>query len=133
MQLVIIVCTIILILQLLSIVPKMRFIDYILQTLPDQQHCYFFTENKNMEGILVQSIPFTHPCHVSQILVILRQQALFNTIINSCVRQNAKQGKFRILRVNNNNRLLLMHITFNFILMPLYSIQFLILFFYKKC
>lgn len=64
----------------------------ILQTLPDQQHCYFLTENRNMEGILVHSIPFTHPCHVSRILIILRQQALFNTIITSCVRQNSKQG-----------------------------------------
>lgn len=63
-------------------------------TLPDQQHCYFLTENRNMEGILVNSIPFTHPCHVSRILIILRQQALFNTIITSCVRQNSKQGLY---------------------------------------
>ncbi|EFA08558.1 mediator of RNA polymerase II transcription subunit 1 [Tribolium castaneum] len=60
-------------------------------TLPDQTHCYFMTENKNMDGVLVSSIPFTHPAHVSQILVILRQQALFNTIIGSCVRPNSKQ------------------------------------------
>jgi mediator of RNA polymerase II transcription subunit 1 len=62
------------------------------QTLPDQSHCYFMTENKTMDGVLVTSIPFTHPAHVSQILVILRQQALFNTIISSCVRPNSKQG-----------------------------------------
>ncbi|XP_018319034.1 mediator of RNA polymerase II transcription subunit 1 [Agrilus planipennis] len=60
-------------------------------TLPDQHHCYFMTENKNMDGILVNSIPFTHPGHVSQILVILRQQALFNSIVTSCVRPNSKQ------------------------------------------
>ncbi|KRT79682.1 hypothetical protein AMK59_7184, partial [Oryctes borbonicus] len=60
-------------------------------TLPDQHHCYFMTENKNMDGILVHSIPFTHPSHVAQIFVILRQQALFNTIIASCVRPNSKQ------------------------------------------
>jgi mediator of RNA polymerase II transcription subunit 1 len=60
-------------------------------TLPDQSHCYFMTENKTMDGVLVTSIPFTHPAHVSQILVILRQQALFNTIISSCVRPNSKQ------------------------------------------
>uniref|UniRef100_A0A1Y1L2C4 Mediator of RNA polymerase II transcription subunit 1 n=1 Tax=Photinus pyralis TaxID=7054 RepID=A0A1Y1L2C4_PHOPY len=60
-------------------------------TLPEQQHCYFLTDNKSMEGILVHSIPFTHPGHVSQILVILRQQALFNSIISSCVRPNSKQ------------------------------------------
>lgn len=50
------------------------------------------TENRNMDGILVHSIPFTHPSHVAQILVILRQQALFNTIISSCIRPNSKQG-----------------------------------------
>lgn len=55
------------------------------------------TENKNMDGILVHSIPFTHPSHVAQILVILRQQALFNTIIASCVRPNSKQGEKLIL------------------------------------
>lgn len=60
-------------------------------TLPDQQHCYFMTENKNMEGVLVCSIPFTHPAHVPQILVYLRQQALFNCLIASCVRPMARQ------------------------------------------
>ncbi|KAL0119825.1 hypothetical protein PUN28_007925 [Cardiocondyla obscurior] len=60
-------------------------------TLPDQQHCYFMTENKNMEGVLVCSIPFTHPAHVPQILVYLRQQALFNCLITSCVRPMARQ------------------------------------------
>nr|CAH7762878.1 unnamed protein product [Callosobruchus chinensis] len=59
--------------------------------LPDQNHCYFMTENKNMEGVLVTSIPFTHPAHVANILSILREQALFNTIISSCVRPNSKQ------------------------------------------
>lgn len=52
-----------------------------------------------MEGILVNSIPFTHPCHVSRILIILRQQALFNTIITSCVRQNSKQGLFYTFKI----------------------------------
>lgn len=60
-------------------------------TLPDQQHCYFMTENRNMEGVLVSSIPFTHPAHVPQILVYLRQQALFNSLLASCVRPMAKQ------------------------------------------
>uniref|UniRef100_A0A6P7FZW3 Mediator of RNA polymerase II transcription subunit 1 n=1 Tax=Diabrotica virgifera virgifera TaxID=50390 RepID=A0A6P7FZW3_DIAVI len=60
-------------------------------TLPDQNHCYFMTENKNMEGVLVTSIPFTHPANVGSILTILREQALFNTIISSCVRPNSKQ------------------------------------------
>lgn len=44
-----------------------------------------------MEGVLVCSIPFTHPAHVPQILVYLRQQALFNTLIASCVRSMARQ------------------------------------------
>ncbi|KAJ8972690.1 hypothetical protein NQ317_001711 [Molorchus minor] len=60
-------------------------------TLPDQNHCYFMTENKNMDGLLISSIPFTHPAHVANILVILREQALFNTIISSCVRPNSRQ------------------------------------------
>ncbi|XP_046475793.1 mediator of RNA polymerase II transcription subunit 1 isoform X1 [Neodiprion pinetum] len=60
-------------------------------TLPDQQHCYFMTENRNMEGVLVSSIPFTHPAHVPQILVYLRQQALFNSLLASCVRPMARQ------------------------------------------
>lgn len=63
------------------------------QTLPDQHHCYFISENKSMNGVLVQNVPFTHPGQVPQILVILRQQALFNTMIISCVRENSKQGK----------------------------------------
>nr|XP_022912854.1 mediator of RNA polymerase II transcription subunit 1-like isoform X1 [Onthophagus taurus] len=60
-------------------------------TLPDQSHCYFMTENRTLDGLLINSIPFTHPGHVAQILVILRQQALFNTIISSCVRPNSKE------------------------------------------
>ncbi|KAK9888254.1 hypothetical protein WA026_000519 [Henosepilachna vigintioctopunctata] len=60
--------------------------------LPDQNHCYFMTDNKNVEGILVNSIPFTHPAKVAQILVLLRQQALFNTVISSCVRPNSRQN-----------------------------------------
>lgn len=50
------------------------------------------TETKNMEGALVTSIPFTHPADVPRILMVLREQALFNTIISSCVRPNSKQG-----------------------------------------
>ncbi|XP_050298124.1 mediator of RNA polymerase II transcription subunit 1 isoform X2 [Anthonomus grandis grandis] len=60
-------------------------------TLPDQTHCYCMTENRNMNSIFVSSIPFTHPAHVPSILIILREQALFNTIIGSCVRPNSRQ------------------------------------------
>lgn len=62
------------------------------QTLPDQHHCYFMTESKSMEGILVNNIPFSHPAHVPQILVFLRQQALFNCVVASCIRPCSKQG-----------------------------------------
>lgn len=44
-----------------------------------------------MEGILVSSIPFAHPTHVPQILVFLRQQALFNCVVASCIRPCSKQ------------------------------------------
>ncbi|CAG9773948.1 unnamed protein product [Ceutorhynchus assimilis] len=61
-------------------------------TLPDQTHCYCMTENRNMNSIFVSSIPFTHPAHVANILMILREQAMFNTIIGSCVRPNSRQS-----------------------------------------
>jgi hypothetical protein len=64
------------------------------QTLPDQQHCYFMTENKTLEGILVSNIPFSHPAHVPQILMLLRQQALFNVLVSSCIRSASKHGMF---------------------------------------
>lgn len=55
-------------------------------SLPDQNHCYFMTENRKLCGTLVQSIAFTEPSHVEVILGALRQQALFNTLIGSCIR-----------------------------------------------
>lgn len=61
-------------------------------TLPDQQHCYFMTESKNLEGILVSNIPFSHPAHVPQILMLLRQQALFNVLVSSCIRSASKHA-----------------------------------------
>ncbi|XP_018016130.1 serine-rich adhesin for platelets [Hyalella azteca] len=61
-------------------------------TLPDQQHCYYFpTQGCHFPGMLVNSIPFTHPTHITSILVLLRAQAAFNTLIASCVRPNSKQ------------------------------------------
>ncbi|XP_060521486.1 mediator of RNA polymerase II transcription subunit 1 [Cylas formicarius] len=60
-------------------------------TLPDQTHCYFMTENKNMVGTVVASVPFTHPADVARILAILREQALFNTVVGSCVRPHSRQ------------------------------------------
>lgn len=49
------------------------------------------TESKSMDGILINNIPFTHPCHVPQILGFLRQQALFNSVVASCIRPCSKQ------------------------------------------
>lgn len=62
-------------------------------TLPDQCHCYFLSDSTNLMGYLVTSIPFSDPQHVPKIINLLRQQALFNTIIASCVRVGAKQGE----------------------------------------
>lgn len=60
-------------------------------SLPDQLHCYFMTERRGLDGILISRVPFTHPAHVPQALAILRQQALFNELITSCIRPNSKQ------------------------------------------
>lgn len=60
--------------------------------LPEQQHCYFMTDSRHLDAVLISNIPFTHPGHVPQILVYLRQQALFNSVISSCIRPNTKQG-----------------------------------------
>ncbi|CAH4027327.1 unnamed protein product [Pieris brassicae] len=58
--------------------------------LPDQWQCFFLCERRGLEGCVVQSIPFTHPSHVPQLLAALRQQALFNALIASCVRAQTK-------------------------------------------
>jgi mediator of RNA polymerase II transcription subunit 1 len=63
-------------------------------SLLDQCHYYYMTENKALQGIVVSKIPFTEPGHVPLIINLLRQQAMFNTLISSCIRTNAKQGKF---------------------------------------
>jgi mediator of RNA polymerase II transcription subunit 1 len=63
-------------------------------SLLDQCHYYYMTENKSLQGIVVSKIPFTEPGHVPQIINLLRQQALFNTLMSSCIRTNGKQGDF---------------------------------------
>lgn len=74
--------------------------------LPDQNHCYYVNNDDIvngclkgtnfstfLSGILIETIPFTHPTHVSRILVYLRQQVLFNVILGSVIRQlNIKKG-----------------------------------------
>ncbi|CAG4956180.1 unnamed protein product [Colias eurytheme] len=60
--------------------------------LPDQWQCYFLCERRGLGGCVVSSVPFTHPSHVPQLLAALRQQALFNTLVASCVRAQTKQA-----------------------------------------
>uniref|UniRef100_A0A6A7G849 Mediator of RNA polymerase II transcription subunit 1 n=3 Tax=Hirondellea gigas TaxID=1518452 RepID=A0A6A7G849_9CRUS len=61
-------------------------------SLPDQQHCYYLTTHGfELPGVMVSSIPFSHPTHITSILMLLRAQAAFNTLIASCVRPNSKQ------------------------------------------
>ncbi|XP_077556025.1 mediator complex subunit 1 isoform X1 [Haemaphysalis longicornis] len=62
-------------------------------TLPDQQHCYYLLSGQpELPGVLVSGVPFTHPTHVPQILVFLRQQLLFNSLVASCVRPSSRQS-----------------------------------------
>jgi len=60
-------------------------------SLADQSHCYFITDNPDMTGTVIKSIQFTEPAHVTRIIKLLRQQAIFNALLASCVRQNSKQ------------------------------------------
>lgn len=56
--------------------------------LPDQCHSYYMNDSLgDLEGIEVSSIPFTHPTYVPQILIVLRQQVLFNVVVCSCIRR----------------------------------------------
>ncbi|ODM89520.1 Mediator of RNA polymerase II transcription subunit 1 [Orchesella cincta] len=59
-------------------------------TLPDQHHCYFMTETAGMEGVLISSISFTLASQLPQVIVTLRQQLTFNTLVGSCVRLCSK-------------------------------------------
>lgn len=61
--------------------------------LPDQSHCYFMTDNRELAGEMVASIPFTEPAHVFELIKLLRKQAIFNALIASCVRPNSKPGE----------------------------------------
>lgn len=55
----------------------------------DQSHCYFISDNPELTGTVVKSIQFTEPSHVTRIIKLLRQQALFNALIASCVRKQS--------------------------------------------
>ncbi|XP_046678698.1 mediator of RNA polymerase II transcription subunit 1 isoform X2 [Homalodisca vitripennis] len=64
----------------------------LLVNLPDQQHCYFMTDSPQLDAVLIHNIPFSLPQHVPQILSLLRQQALFNSVVSSCIRMNTRHG-----------------------------------------
>ncbi|XP_017072401.1 mediator of RNA polymerase II transcription subunit 1 isoform X2 [Drosophila eugracilis] len=59
--------------------------------LPKETHCYFFTDNRKLQGTLVTSLPFTEPAQVPRIVAFLKKQALFYTLLASCVREQQKQ------------------------------------------
>ncbi|KAH8368488.1 hypothetical protein KR084_012303, partial [Drosophila pseudotakahashii] len=59
--------------------------------LPKETHCYFFTDNRKLQGTLVSSLPFTEPAQVPRIVSFLKKQALFYTLLASCVREQQKQ------------------------------------------
>lgn len=61
----------------------------------DQYHTYHVLDNylERQDGAYLTKIPFTHPTSIPTILRILRQQALFNCLIGSCIRRSK----------NNNN------------------------------
>lgn len=56
----------------------------------EQYHTYHILDNhlERQDGVYVTKIPFTHPASIPIILKILRQQALFNFVIGSCIRRN---------------------------------------------
>lgn len=55
----------------------------------DQHHIYHVSgpHVDKFTGAMVTKIPFTHPTNIPSILKLLRQQALFNFIIGSCIRE----------------------------------------------
>jgi mediator of RNA polymerase II transcription subunit 1 len=83
---------------LISLIAKQLFSSQTSSTpfyvkLPNQQHCYHLNEScDKLNGVVITSIPITHPTHVPRILVHLRQQVLFNVIIGSFIRQTSKPG-----------------------------------------
>lgn len=63
-------------------------------TLADQSHCYFVSDSPELTGTMIKSIQFTEPAHVTKIIKLLRQQALFNALIASCVRKQGGRQDF---------------------------------------
>lgn len=65
-------------------------------TLADQSHCYFISDNPELSGTTIKSIQFTEPAHVTKIIKLLRQQAIFNALIASCVRKRNNRHDFDV-------------------------------------
>jgi len=60
------------------------------QMLSGQHQQYFVTgrqDSTDLFGALISEIPFMHPTMCPAVIVLLRQQALFNTILSSCIRR----------------------------------------------
>ena len=68
------------------------------QTLPDQSHCYFLSDHDSLNGYVVKKIPFSHPAQVPRILATLKKQAVFNSILSSCIRASGIQGNFETVK-----------------------------------
>ncbi|XP_071510485.1 uncharacterized protein [Diadema antillarum] len=65
--------------------------------LPDQKHSYIIdslspSDIREMPGALLSKINFTSPNNVTKIITTLRQQAVYNTLIASCVRSKDRAG-----------------------------------------
>ena len=61
--------------------------------LPDQKHsyalhCYADSGDDDQVGALVSKVPLLHPKDVARVIQLLRQQALYNCVLSSCVRQH---------------------------------------------
>lgn len=59
------------------------------QRLPGVMHSYVLPkstwEAPDHRGVVMDSVPFSHPAQVPPILEILRQQCVFNTLLSSCI------------------------------------------------
>lgn len=58
--------------------------------------------DSNLKGVFIQNIKFTHPSQVTRVIAFLRQQALFNCLIRSCVRPECQQGKLEQYLITNS-------------------------------
>ncbi|XP_072269445.1 mediator of RNA polymerase II transcription subunit 1-like isoform X2 [Pyxicephalus adspersus] len=66
-----------------------RGIQFIVSLPGCMKHCYVLSSGGDNEsavmGALVSKIPFTNPNHIPSVLDILRYQAAYNTLFNSCL------------------------------------------------